>query len=699
MNILQLVPKLEVGGVERGTVDLAKYLKRQGHKPVVVSGGGAMVKALDEAGIRHYALPVGEKSALSMISCAARLVKIIRVENIDIVHARSRVPGLIGFIASRATGRIFITTAHGYYNKGVFSRVMSWGRFVVVASGDMARHMKEDFGVPRERIRLIPRGVDLAEFAFRDPGYLSRAKGRKIAIGMIARITPLKGHQDFIKAVSLVYREIPGIRALIVGEAPNSKRHYKEEVAALVRRSGLSGVVEMLGSRRDIPEILSGLDMLVLPTTTPEAFGRVLIEAQACGVPVIATRVGGIVDIIRHGENGLLCQPKDPRSLADAMMKVITDRRLGAEMAVRARKIVEERYTLERMAESTVKAYDEALKRKHVLIIKMSAIGDVILATPSIREVRRQFPDAVITILTSSAAARALHGCPYIDKMIIYDPKGKDRGFKCFRRVVSDLLKEDIDMAIDLQNSRLSHISAFICGARERYGYDNGKWGALLNHRVKGAKARIDPVAHQFKVLEAAGVRPADKRLELWPSAEDEKWADEFLRGNWMNESQRLVGVNVGASPKWSSKRWAATSFAEMCDLLGKRYNARAVLTGSRDDAWLSEDILSSSKSKPMSAVGRTDLLQLAALIKRCDVYVTGDSAPMHVATAVGTPFVAMFGPTDPERHAAKTEKSVILKADAKCSPCYRPVCQKDVSCINRIKVDDVLTAAERYLR
>ena len=164
MNVLQLVPKLNIGGVEKGTVEIARALVLNGHKAVVVSGGGPFEKKLAASGARHYTLPVGKKNPFAMVYCYFRIRRIIRKENIDIIHGRSRVPALIGYLAARRERRTFITTAHGQYKRHLISRVMGWGKVVIVASEAMARHMHENFGVVRDKIIIIPRGVNLDRF-------------------------------------------------------------------------------------------------------------------------------------------------------------------------------------------------------------------------------------------------------------------------------------------------------------------------------------------------------------------------------------------------------------------------------------------------------------------------------------------------------------------------------------------------------
>jgi len=166
MNILHILPRLDVGGVETGAVDLSKELIKRGHKVIVVSNGGRMVKDILSTKAVHIKLPVHKKSLFTIIRMIKKLKNIIKEERIEIVHAHSRVPAIIAFFAARHTSASFITTAHGYYSTHFLSRIMSWGRFVVVISNIIGRHMIEDFGVPRERIKFIPRGVDLEKFKF-----------------------------------------------------------------------------------------------------------------------------------------------------------------------------------------------------------------------------------------------------------------------------------------------------------------------------------------------------------------------------------------------------------------------------------------------------------------------------------------------------------------------------------------------------
>jgi lipopolysaccharide heptosyltransferase II len=550
--------------------------------------------------------------------------------------------------------------------------------------------------VPYDRLRLIPRGVDLARF--RSRGESAREGSREFVIGMISRITPLKGHTDFIKAVSMLNRQIPLLRALIVGSAPKEK--YREDLELLIRAFGLSKTVEFIEATNDVPGIMKGLDCLVSATVTPEAFGRVIIEAQGVGVPVVATRVGGVVDIIEDGRTGLLCAPRDPKDMADRIMALYRDNSLVARLAAEGRRSVELKYNLDLMMKRTVALYEHAFSAQNLLVIKMSAIGDVILATPSLKAIRAGFPNAGIKVLVGVQAREALEHCPYINDKIVCDFKGSHSGLRGFWRLAKEVQKQSFDIVIDLQNNNKSHALSFLSMAPLRYGYDNGKLSFFLNKKVKDDAPYLDPLEHQFRVLRLAGVKPIDKKLELRPSAEDEAASEKLLADNWVKPTQNLVGINMRASAKWSTKNWPAASIASLCDTLAREALTRVVLTGTKDDVELANNISRLTKSKPIIAAGKTSIGELACLIRRFKVFLTPDSAPLHVASAVGAPVVALFGPTDPARHIVPSENCVIIRKrdELKCVPCYSPTCVKNFKCMKMITVGEVYEAIRRYL-
>ncbi len=697
MKILQILPELNVGGVETGTVDLSKYLVRLGHKSVVVSAGGTLVKELEAQGAKHYTLAVNKKSIISIFKLIPELAQIIKKEEVDIVHARSRVPAWIAYFACRRTKAVFITTCHGYYKKHPFSSVMGWAKRVIVLSNVIARHMIEDFSVPHERIRLVPRSVDLERFKYLDP---KSKRKEDFNVAIIGRITPLKGHLHFIKAMARISRSIPRLKIWIVGDAPASKEAYKEELQVLTRRLGLWHCTEFLGTQRDIPAILTHLDLVVLATTTHEAFGRVVVEAQASGVPVVATGVGGVIDIIEDGKNGLLVPPADSKSMAEAVMRIFKDVELAKELAENAYAKVKEKYGVELMVKNTLDVYREALSNFKILIIKFSSLGDIILTTAALRAIREKFvkENFKISFLTAEDSKDILLRSPHIDELLVCDLKNKDKGVAGLWGIGKILRNKNFDLVIDLQNSRASHLLAYLSGCINRYGYDNKKFAFLLNHTIKDQKPALDPVTHQFRVLKMLGVDLLDNRLQLWPSSEDEKAVDQLLNEQWLSETQKIVGINIGASKRWVTKCWPLEHLIRLCEDLELK-DIRVVVTGTQDDLGLAQVLINSLKNtKIINACGKTGINELAVLIKKCQVFISADSFPLHVASAVGTPFIALFGPTDWRRHLPPGKNHIVINKELNCAPCYKAKCRSK-RCMEAISPAEVLEAVEKLLK
>lgn len=696
MRILQILPELNVGGVETGTVDFAKYLVEHGHESVVVSNGGKLVERLKKQGSRHYQLPVHKKSLLSVIRLVKKVREIILKEKIEIVHARSRIPAWIAYFACRKTQALFMTTCHGFYRHRAYSQVMGWPKLVIVPSEAIARHMIDHYHVPLANIRCIPRSVDLEHFnaEMKKP----RSDGSCI-IAILGRLTPLKGHPYFLQSMAKVIRHIPHAKIWIIGDAPARKPEYRQELEMMAMRLGIKNNVEFMGNRPDVPDLLAQVDVLCFSSIEPESFGRAIVEAQAMKVPVVATRVGGVVDIIDDGVTGFLVLPKDPEAMADKVLYLLKNKKDAQKMAEAALEKIHAKFTLTHMAEGTLAVYQELLTKLNILVIKISSIGDVVLVTASLKAIRKRFPDAKIYCLVGHESKKILQNCPYLDGTIVYDHNHEDKGYVKLWVLSKKLREYRFDKVIDFQNNRKSHLLAFLSMATETLGFHNKKWAGLLTNPLVKYDNNIPAVEHQFQILQQLDIeyRP-NTRLELWPTKKDETYIEQFFEEEWLSNAKQIVGINISASAKWPSKNWPAEYITELCDKLASK-NIRVVLTGMEKDRPLVQHILKNAKSRPASSVGKTDLLQLAVLIRRCQVYVTPDSAPLHVAAAVNVPIVSLFGPTDHKRHVPPADRLIVNQIPLPCSPCYSGLCRiKTHDCMKQISPDTILKQIESIL-
>ena len=691
-----MVPRMELGGVERGVVDLARKMKEKSSETVVISSGGTLVGELQKSGITHYKLPIHKKSILSLL-LVSKIVKIIERERIDIVHARSRVPAWIGWLAARRAGVPFVTTCHGYYSTHFLSRSMGWGKRVIVPSHVVGRHMIDDFSVSPDAIRLIPRGVDLSQFTFS----LSRFENKKgpFRIIHVGRFSPIKGQVEFLKSIHLLRAKFPYIEVWLVGSEGKGKNKYTELIKKTIHQFGLESSVKLLGTSRDIPGLLSECDLLVMSTLIPEAFGRVIIEAGAVGTPVISTRVGGVLDIIEDGKNGLLVDPKDINKMADGMLDLLKDREKARSFAIALREKVEKEFSLEKMVERNIQVYSEVRKRKKILIIKLGAMGDLILSVPSFRMVQNRFSDASLTLIVDKKLAPLIAESPYLRDVILVHRK-RLSNFLYLLKIAKRIRKEGFDVSIDLQNTKWTYLLAFLGGIPKRFGFSRGKLGFLLNRPDKTFEIEDAPVRHQYRILSKIGVKEIDETLELWPKEACFQKINDLFKVLKSDSNTQIIGFVVGSSPKWETKRWPVKNFSKLAEKFLENSNIRIILLGSAEDRMIAKDFGSFPENRLLNLIGKTSLEELVCVISKLNLLVTGDTAPLHIACAVNVSLVALFGPTDSKRHMPPNSRATVLSKHLPCQPCYNEICKEKetLACLTHISVNEVLEACKERL-
>lgn len=370
--VLQVLPSLNTGGVERGTVEIADAVVQAGGHSFVASAGGRMVHDLARVGAKHIELPLKSKNPLVMYRNIARLRRVIRDHGVDIVHARSRAPAWSAYFACRKTGASFLTTFHGTYNrsapgKKLYNSIMTKGNRVIAISHFIADHMESVYKVDRRRIRVIHRGVDIEHF---DPRKIPAARVINLAnqwrlpddkrvVMLPGRLTRWKGQALLIEALARI--DTDGLRCLIVGD-DQGRTAYKRELERLVKRYGLGSVVHMVGDCSDMPAAMMLADVVVSASTDPEAFGRVMVEAQAVGKPVVAANHGASAELFLPGETGWLFEPDDADSLARTLESVLMlDTGERENLAERAISNVRANFTKELMCAKTLELYSEVL--------------------------------------------------------------------------------------------------------------------------------------------------------------------------------------------------------------------------------------------------------------------------------------------------------------------------------------------------
>lgn len=311
LTVMQVLPALDGGGVERGTLEVARELVRRGHRSLVISAGGRMVAELERDGSEHIAWPIGVKSLLTL-RFVSKLRRLLAERRVDILHARSRLPAWIAYLAWRgmdpAKRPHFITTVHGLYSVNRYSAIMTRGERVIAVSDTVKDYILANYPeVDPARIKVIHRGVDPSEFPFGykpSPEWLARWYAQypqlkdKFIITLPGRLTRLKGHEEFIELMARLKASGQSVHGLIVGGEDPRRRAYAEELRRVIAARGLDGTITFTGQRADMRDIYAASNLVLSLSTKPESFGRTVLEALSLGVPVIGYDHGGVGEIL-----------------------------------------------------------------------------------------------------------------------------------------------------------------------------------------------------------------------------------------------------------------------------------------------------------------------------------------------------------------------------------------------------------------
>ncbi|MGB8482530.1 MAG: glycosyltransferase family 4 protein, partial [Acinetobacter bohemicus] len=313
MKIMQLLPELNSGGVERGTLEIARALIAAGHESIVVSNGGRLVAQLEAEGSQHLSLAIHKKS-LSSLWQIRPLRKLIQQHQPDIVHVRSRVPAWLTHFALKGIPvqqrPHLISTVHGFYSTNRYSAIMTQAEKVIAVSDSVVKYITEHYqNCPPEHIVRIYRGISPQEFphgyqpsalwinqTFKDFPQLEN----KFLVCLPGRITRLKGHETLIELMQQLQNQYPNLHAVVVGGADAKKQAYLEELEINIQSKGLREKITFVGHRSDIREWLAFSDVVLSLSNQAETFGRTALEALSVGTPVIGWNRGGVAEILSH---------------------------------------------------------------------------------------------------------------------------------------------------------------------------------------------------------------------------------------------------------------------------------------------------------------------------------------------------------------------------------------------------------------
>ena len=376
-TILQIVPELDSGGAERAAIDIAEALAGIGARALVATEGGRLVSELQAKGGIAIRFPAASKNPFAMAANVSRLTQLLRGERVHLVHARSRAPAWVALAAARRARVPLVTTFHGIYSgrspiKLNYNSVMARGDVIIANSAFTAEHIAKTYPQARERIAVVYRGVDFRRFS---PGAVDPARVRRLRdawkiapheqiVLMPARMSERKGHRVLIEAAALL-KAGRGEGLAIVFAGNGGKGAYARELDKAIAKAGLAGMVRRIGYCDDMPAAYLAASVVAVPSTEPEAFGRVAVEAQSMGTPVVVSALGALretslapPDVPPARRTGWHVPPGDAAALADALAEALAFGAAGRDaLAARARAFVQANFSLNRMCEETLALY------------------------------------------------------------------------------------------------------------------------------------------------------------------------------------------------------------------------------------------------------------------------------------------------------------------------------------------------------
>ncbi len=379
IKVLQVIPKLGYGGAETGCYDIAHYLAEKDCTSFIATSGGELLKFIKKNKVKIFRLPVHSKNPILIIFNTIILSILILIHNINIVHARSRAPAWACYLACLITRRNFVTTFHGTYNfknnlKKFYNSVMLRSKLTIAGSNFIFNHINENYSQylnKKKKLRVIFRGINIDYYNQKNISILKQEKIKKewelspdkFTILMPGRLTYWKGQEKLIEALNILIEDYNHVnfQAVMLG-SDQGRKVYKKKLIDLVQRYRLSQKIKFIQHCKEMPLAYSLADVVVSASIEPEAFGRVSVEAQAMGKPIIASNLGGSKETVLKGKSGFLYQHDDPRQLAKVLNTVIE---LGQDalnsIGNEGRKNITKKFDVEAMCDSTLREYKKLL--------------------------------------------------------------------------------------------------------------------------------------------------------------------------------------------------------------------------------------------------------------------------------------------------------------------------------------------------
>lgn len=699
LTILHLLPWLDYGGVEKYVIGLSAALRERGHDCIIVSSGGKLLPEAEAAGIRHISMDIHGRHGFPAIRKLARLID---REQVDVLNAHNWTAGSVGFLAARLARVPFFLTVHGVREPLQRFFTYYWGPKVITVSAVSRDHLISAFHLPPSRVVTSFIGVDTDRFSPRPPSAsVIRELGLDPSARRILHVSRFsRGKAEvalrLIEGMPELGERVPGLQLIVVGVGPleDEVRKRADEVS---QRLGRRAVV-FAGGRSDIPECVSVADVVVGTAT-------VALEAMAGGKPVVAAGKVGFAGLVGpgnfdaanatcFGDHGAT-EPVTTSNLVEAITPVLEDAETARVLGDFGRQTVLGSFSMRRAAEDVEGIYRGVLSGiqpvRRIAVFHLNQVGDLLFSLPALAALRARFPKAHVTSVLRPNLVDLMQANPLVDDIIVHE-----NGLAGKMRIARSLRQCGFDLVVAFSQSASTVLEALACGATDRIGFVDSDLGFLLTRKVHVRGLPWPGKLGRLAVCVGAD-RPADSYVGMLRIPEEMRVrAAHLLERHGVDAGARIAAIAPAASGRQRHKAWVADRFAAVADHLHRCWGATIVIVGGPGEAAEAERVAGAMSAPSINLAGATTTGELAAILERAVILVGLDSGPMHVAAAMDTPVVALFGPTDPSRTAPRGEGHEVVAAGLACAPCERPCEARE--CMTAITVELVTSAVDRIL-
>lgn len=326
-----------------------------------------------------------------------------------------------------------------------------------------------------------------------------------------------------------------------------------------------------------------------------------------------------------------------------------------------------------------------------IVVFNVNWIGDVIFSTPVFRTLKENFKNCYVGCILPKRCSELLKHSPFVDEILEFNERAEHKSLLKKIRFIKELRKKKYDLAILLHRSFTRALICYLAGIKERVGFITKKRAFILTKKIPPPSNTLHKQDYYLYILEKLGLKVTKRECEVFVSDKEKEKASRILKESNVEKDEILIGLHLGAN--WEPKRWPLEYFAELIRLLYTHFKKiKIFITGARSDLDLAKNLINLSKFPLINLVGKTSLLELAALYQKFDLIISGDSGPLHLGATQGTKYIGLYGPTSPQITGVRAKaKGVIIFKDVGCRvPCYEKVCKKNYICMRSIKPFEV---------